>query len=304
MNPKQSDQPNNKDAIEQPATDTIPNTPPKEVVDKVVDKLSAMGMLDDPNRTWTGAKNPNSKPELDLTLTAEDEDFSTQPLPEDMISQGNWTKGDAPEVVESIIIKPDLKVSAQSVDNDDKLLASATHNPPWTLQQFFNGEIDLNVELGRRFTMMPMMSIIKTRALGTNTGRKVAELTSQDGAASMIIDADTLSKVIQLSFTFGSMLTLKFIMNDLGNMDRDRWVELMRREAGGLAFLWGTKRWASDYLICITRKHFTNLYAFSPNNFEAGIRLTPTVTTDLLDWLEQVWDEPEPDNEPPQLLTW
>ena len=120
----------------------------------------------------------------------------------------------------------------------------------------------------------------------------------------MIVDADTVSKVIQLSFTFGSMITLKFMMGDLSHMDRDRWLELMRREAGGLAFLWGTKRWASDYTICITRKHFTNFYAFSPNNFEAGVRLTPNVTDDLLDWLEKIWDEPEPDNEPPQLLTW
>jgi len=148
------------------------------------------------------------------------------------------------------------------------------------------------------------MSLLKTRTLGTNSGRKVAELSSQDGAAGMIIDADTVSKVIQLSFTFGSMLTLKFVMSDLNNMDRERWVELMRRDAGGLAFLWGTKRWTSDYMICISRKHFTNMYAFSPNNFEAGVRLTPTVINDLLDWLEKIWDEPEPDDNPPQLLTW
>jgi len=205
----------------------------------------------------------------------------------------------------SITPKAEVIISAQVVELDDSIaLAQSTSNPPWTLQQFFDGEIDLDVELARRFPSMPMMSILKTRSLGTNSGRKVAELSSQDGAAGMIIDADTVSKVIQLSFTFGSMLTLKFVMSDLNNMDRERWVELMRRDAGGLAFLWGTKRWTSDYMICISRKHFTNMYAFSPNNFEAGVRITPTVIKDLLDWLEKIWDEPEPDDEPPQLLTW
>jgi len=30
--------------------------------------------------------------------------------------------------------------------------------PPWTLQQFFNGEIDLDVELAKRFPNMPMVN--------------------------------------------------------------------------------------------------------------------------------------------------
>ena len=256
------------------------------------------------------APKREAKPELDLTLTEDDEDYSTQPIPTDWVAPANFKKGEPPEMVEPLPKKPEIPtVSASAkptniVKANDAPLAQATNNPPWSLQQFFNGEIDLDVELSRRFPSMPMMSIIKTRSLGTNTGRKVAELSSQDGAATMIIDADTVSKVIQLSFTVGSMLTLKFVMNELSNMDRDRWIELMRRDSGGLAFLWGTKRWASDYLICITRKHFTNLYAFSPSNFEAGVRLTPTVTKEILDWLEKIWDEPEPDDEPPQLLTW
>lgn len=300
MNPNQ---PDDNQIVDTSAQDTPKSENTQEVVDKVVKKLSKIGALDDdPNKTFPSASSKKSTQELDLSL---DDDNTTQPLPEDMVVDTDWVKGTPPEVVESTIIKSDVPVSAQLVEDDDeKSLAKPTHNPPWTLQQFFDGEIDLDVELARRFPTMPMMSIIKTRNLGTNTGRKVAELTTQDGAASMIIDADTVSKVIQLSFTFGSMITLKFAMKDLNNGDRDRWLELMRREAGGLAFLWGTKRWASDYAICIARKHFTNLYAFSPNNFEAGVRLTPKITTELLDWLEKIWDEPEPDNDPPQLLTW
>ena len=291
----------------------------KEAVDKVVSKLNELGGLDDPNKTWT---SPKKKPklEIDLTLTKEDEDFSTQPIPSSLLVESELKASKQPEVIisspeseidkpsesaGSIVPQPEVILSAQLVEVDDvQALAKTSHNPPWTLQQFFNGEIDLDVELARRFPTMPMMSILKTRTLGTNSGRKVAELSAQDGSAGMIIDADTVSKVIQLSFTLGSMLTLKFVMSDLNNMDRERWVELMRRDAGGLAFLWGTKRWASDYMICISRKHFTNMYDFSPNNFEAGVRLTPTVIKELLEWLEKIWDEPEPDDEPPQLLTW
>ncbi|MCA9914417.1 MAG: hypothetical protein KC496_13775, partial [Anaerolineae bacterium] len=36
---------------------------------------------------------------------------------------------------------------------------------PWTLQQFFDGEIDLDVELAKRFPSMPIMSKIDFRTL-------------------------------------------------------------------------------------------------------------------------------------------
>lgn len=176
---------------------------------------------------------------------------------------------------------------------------------PWTLQQFFNGEIDLDVELASRFKSMPVMSTIRFRGLGSRTGRAVATLSTQDGAAQVIVDADQSTRVVQMSFTFGSMLTLRFVMNELNDTDRTRWLELMRRQEGGLAFLWGPSRWESDYLICISRKYFTNLYAFSPHNFEAAIRMTPDVADQLLDWLEGFWlDEDDAGDEPPALLTW
>ncbi len=183
--------------------------------------------------------------------------------------------------------------------------AATPEAPPWTLQQFFNGEIDLDVELAKRFPSMPVMSTIKFRGLGTQTGRGVATLATQDGGASVVVDADAASKVIQLSFTFGSMLTLRFTMDNLTDMDRSRWLELMRREQGGMAFLWGAERWEHDYILCISRRYYTNMYAFSPHNFEAAIRLTPHVMKKLLDWLESFWDNRDhKDDEPPQLLTW
>jgi hypothetical protein len=195
-------------------------------------------------------------------------------------------------------------VDSQAIQTRQDGLANTEIPAPWTLQQFFNGEIDLDVELTHRFPSMPMMSIIKFRTLGERHGRNVATLRSQDGSATVIIDADKTTKTVLFSFTIGSMLTLRFSLSDLSDMDRNRWVELMRREQGGLAFLWGSARWAQDYMICIGRKYHTNLYAFSPNNFEAAVRLTPDVTRKLLDWLNEMWQEDASDEEPPQMLTW
>lgn len=179
-------------------------------------------------------------------------------------------------------------------------------NPPWALQQFFNGEIDLDVELATRFQRMPVMSKISFRGLGTKNERGVATLGTQDSAAQVIFEADATTRVVQMAFTYGSMLTLRFALRDLSDVDRGRWLELMHREHGGLAFLWGANRWNSDYAICIARRYYTNFYAFSPHNFEAAVRLTPDVTRQLLRWLEGFWrdktlDEPNP---PPPLLTW
>lgn len=183
--------------------------------------------------------------------------------------------------------------------------ALASDNTPWVLQQFFNGEVDLDVELAQRFQSMPVMATINFRSTGTKSKRGVATMTTQDGSAQVIIDVDAVSKIAQFSFTFGSMLTLRFKLDELSDVDRSRWLELMRRKEGGLTFLWGPNRWDHDYLICVSRRYFTNLYAFSPHNFEAVIRMTPEITRSLLNWLETFWKESAPaKDEPPALLTW
>lgn len=194
--------------------------------------------------------------------------------------------------------------SLPSIENDEKSV-TRKDQIPWTLQQFFDGEIDLDVELSKRFPNIPLMNTAKFRTLGSKSGRRVATLASADGMASLIVDADVETKIIQMSFTYGSMMTLRFALLNLSNMDRTRWLELMRRDEGGLAFLWGPTRWQDDYLICIARKNSTNIYAFSPNSFESAIRLTPPVAKQLLDWIDEVWSaEPEePDDDAP-LLTW
>ncbi len=200
---------------------------------------------------------------------------------------------------------------AIAILEDDQLASTTTRLPhinadtPWILQQFFKGEIDLEAELGKRFPALPMMSTVKFRTLGTQSGRHVATLSAQDGSTSVMLEADKHSKVVQMSFTVASMLTLRFSLADLSHMDRKHWLELMRRDEGGLAFLWGSQRWARDYLICISRRYYSNLYAFSPSNFEAAIRITPPVMAQLLDWLQDVWQsDAKTEGNPPDLLTW
>jgi hypothetical protein len=185
-------------------------------------------------------------------------------------------------------------------------LTGSREQTPWILQQFFDGEIDLDQELMKRFPTVPVLNSVKFRSLGSRSGRKVATLMTQDGSAQLIIDADIENKVIQLSFQYGSMMTLRYSLAHLSDSDRSRWLELMQREQGGLAFLWGASRWQDDYLICISRKIGTNIYAFSPRNFESAIRLTSPVIKELLVWLEEIWThkpEPPAEDDAP-LLTW
>lgn len=188
----------------------------------------------------------------------------------------------------------------------DTALTGSREQTPWALQQFFDGEIDLEQELLKRFPTVPAMTTIKFRTLGLNSSRKVATLSTQDGGASLIVDADVETKVVQLSFTFGSMMTLRYVLSDLPSNNRERWLELMRREKGGLAFLWNEDRWREDYIICVSREYSTNIFAFSPHNFESAVRITKKVTEELLTWLEDVWvSEPElPDDDDSPLLTW
>ena len=222
------------------------------------------------------------------------------------ISQSSDTATDVvpAETGENTPATPEITSSLVVHDGSEKQVF-ATDDPPWTLQQFFDGEIDLDIELSKRFPSVPLLSEIRFRNLGTRTGRRIATLNTGDQSATMIIEADTGTRAMQVSFTVGSMLTLRFSFTDLSDMDRDHWLELMQRREGGLAFLWGASRWAQDYIICITRPYFTNLYAFSPANFEAAVRLTPQVLEKLLAWLDTIWHEtPVDEDDDAPLLTW
>ena len=178
-----------------------------------------------------------------------------------------------------------------------------TRQAPWLLQRYLNGEIDLDKELTGRYRTMPMLSIIKLRAY--DEYHAVATMTMQDGAAVVRVEVDLLNNVTQFALVFRSMLSLNFTLDQLGDSHRSHWLGFARREKAKPVFLWGAARWESDYVITVAHQHYTNIYAFSSNNFEGAARMTPDVTAQLLDWLEYMWKPGETaDPTIPRLTTW
>lgn len=158
--------------------------------------------------------------------------------------------------------------------------------PPWILQQFFDGQLDLGDELSARFKDMPMMSVIKIRSLGQE--RTVVTLSAQNEAARLIFDLHKPTASLQTSFVLDSMLSLSFKFYDLGNMHLADWISSVNQEQDGVSsFLWGDNRWEDDYLVSVKHKYFTSLFAFSPRDFEAAVAITSNVTQKLMDWFEK-----------------
>jgi hypothetical protein len=165
---------------------------------------------------------------------------------------------------------------------------------PWVLQQFLNGKVtNLDAELNKRFPNMPVLSVVRFRRIGTDNRYVAATLNTQDRAALVEVELDRLSGIVQFAFTFRSMLSLRFRMSELNPAERARWLELMRYDPQtpppALAFLWGQARWEKDYLISAVHKQYTNIYAFSPQGYEAAARMTSDVTAKLLHWFEESW---------------
>lgn len=162
---------------------------------------------------------------------------------------------------------------------------------PLLLQQFLNGEVDLDRELSARYGQMPLLSLMHIHEA---QGRRAASiLGAQDGSAGLVVEVDLETRTAQFTFTWGAMLGLRFAPTRMSDADRAHWLEQMRRASGDAVFLWGARRWESDYLIWSARRHFTNCYAFSPAGGEAAVRLTHEVTRRLLDWLEACWPPPQ-----------
>lgn len=210
--------------------------------------------------------------------------------------------GDTDRLRATLMKPPAPNASAQEPKPD------TLQGAPWLLEQFYEGSIDLDEELARRFASAPMLATLNLRKLSKNNERRLASFSTQDGAAGLLIESDTRSQALHWNFQWGAMLSLRFVHTELSDKDKMRWLELMRRPLGGLAFLWSAQRWNRDYLICVVKRHYTNLYAFSPRGYEAAVRLTPPLTKQLLDWLEQGWQAPPPpaaptrtDEAPPDL---
>ncbi|MCA0458914.1 MAG: hypothetical protein LCI00_33505 [Chloroflexi bacterium] len=184
-------------------------------------------------------------------------------------------------------------------------ISRSTLNAPWLLQQHFGGKIDLAVELANRYPTLPLITLIKAYGSKAAYQPAVAALSAPDGTATVLVEALPNSYQFQLAYTLGSMLTFRFRLHDLTAVDCAHWLQLIHREQDGVAFLWGQSRWEKDYLICTIRRQFASLYAFSPNGFEAGIRLTHEVKGELHDWLASIWNpDTASTGTTPNLLTW
>lgn len=165
---------------------------------------------------------------------------------------------------------------------------------PVTIKQFLRGEIDLDTELARRFANAPLMTSIARSPQDTRpASHSTAMLTSQDSGAMVTFDLYSEQGITEATFTLNHMLALRFHMGELSQYDKRRWLDLMRREAG-VAFLWTSKRWEDDYLIFVLRPHYVRMYAFSPQRFEASVRITHPVARQLINWLDIRWFNKQP----------
>ena len=168
-------------------------------------------------------------------------------------------------------------------------IQNAMRRVPTTLQPFFQEQVDLDQELVRRFPNMPLMSTIKFRDLYGDGRHGVATLASQDGAAHLVVDINSENAEIQFSFILGSMLSMRFHLVELSDLDRRAWLNNMETRVDDIVFLWGQSRWEKDYVICVPNHYYVNLLAFSAMNFEAAVRMSPTASKSLFEWMHAFW---------------
>jgi hypothetical protein len=194
------------------------------------------------------------------------------------------------------------------------LASQPAHPAPRLLRDFFEKHTDLPTELDSRFPARPLLSVLRTSTPTGHPVRAVAALSTADGQASLVIEAE--GSAVRLGFSLASMLTLRFELNALTSLNRERWLQELRpayehrhdssrelRERPHPSFLWGQERWVQDYLIAVPTRGFLSLYAFSRWNFEAAARLTPEAGHRLLDWLDAFWQANAPQETPTNLLT-
>lgn len=167
---------------------------------------------------------------------------------------------------------------------------------PAEIKQFFAGEIDLDDELGHRYANASLLSHVRFTPQPGNTFRqqRTATFSSQDDSMAMSIDAYPgllPGTYLEFSFILFSTFALRFLLHPIPSTDARRWLELMQRDSG-ITFLWTLNRWEQPYFVSVIREHFARFYAFSPQGYEAAVRLTPDMVSALCTWLEGIWFPP------------
>lgn len=202
--------------------------------------------------------------------------------------------------------QPDSTVSARTnLERSSQSLRTDSLDVPWMVSQFLHGDGDLHTELAQRYPNQPLMSLFSSRFSETSPQHGFATLSTQDGWASIIVEVDGSTYNTTFAFSMASMLTLRFDLVSLSDLDRSQWLEQVARGQQKVNILWGRLRWRSDYMIWSQRQHYTNVYAFSQqHHIEAAARLTPDVTKALVEWLGARW-QPQPSQDEGELsVSW
>jgi len=209
--------------------------------------------------------------------------------------------GDEPGFVDGIPVEELVRLTKEftaRITNEDRQRLSMEVNEsgrsiqsgaPYILNQFFVGKIDLDVELARRFPVAPLLSSASfSPTPGKRARRGFAQFKSQDEAAAVTIDLQSIDGSLEASFLLGGMINVRFSLGPIPDVNRKRFLDLLRRP-NGIAILWTRERWEHDYLIFVVRERYARLYAFSAMHFEAACRLPPDVVDQLIQWLAAFW---------------
>ncbi|MBE0689176.1 MAG: hypothetical protein IH587_03525, partial [Anaerolineae bacterium] len=126
--------------------------------------------------------------------------------------------------------QPDSTIPARTgLERSSQSLRPDGHDVPWMVSQFLHGDGDLHTELAERYPNQPLMSLFSSRLSDTSPQRGLATLSTQDGGASVMVDVDLSTHNIEFAFSVASMLTLRFNLVSLSDLDRSQWLEQVQR---------------------------------------------------------------------------
>ncbi len=160
---------------------------------------------------------------------------------------------------------------------------------PWLIEQHQYGRINIYEELTIRYPSLPLLTIIKTRESRSPSQPTLMVMSAPDGMAGLVAEVKPNTRQLQLAFTYGSVMTMRFVFDELNANVCIDWLDMLRRPQDGTAFLFTEARWEKDYLITVVRKKFACIYGFSRNGFEAAMRMTDEVKNHFHDALRRAW---------------
>lgn len=181
-----------------------------------------------------------------------------------------------------------MATTPKRLDSTRAVRRTALLPVPPLLRDFMDGTADLIRELEGRYQTPPLMSLFRVNEARAG----VAILATQDGAATLTVEVDNRSNALDCTFRLNSMLGHHFSLRSLSDLDRTRWLAILREGEAEPVLLWTAARWNQDYLIASAHRYYTNLFAFAPQHAEAAARLTPEASRKLLDWLDARWFAP------------